>query len=150
MFISSSYWSDNIGLVASLTTIRELKRRDSETRFREIGEKLRAALNQAIVATGLAGACTGIAANPTLYLELPDETLRPKVATLFIQEMARQGIHCYLSFKATLAHSDEDIQLTAEAAYQALKVIKTGLDTNNLDGLLVSEIKKDPFRRLVR
>ena len=27
MFISSSYWSDNIGLIASLTTIRELRRR---------------------------------------------------------------------------------------------------------------------------
>ena len=40
MFVSSSYWSDNVGLVAALTTIRELKRRDSEARFREIGEKL--------------------------------------------------------------------------------------------------------------
>ena len=41
-------------------------------------------------------------------------------------------------------------ELTAEAAYQALRVIKTGLDMGNLDSLLVSEIKKDPFRRLVR
>ena len=38
MFISSSYWSDNIGLAAALTTIRELKRREAEARFREIGE----------------------------------------------------------------------------------------------------------------
>ena len=28
MFISSSYWSDNIGLVATLTTIKELQRRE--------------------------------------------------------------------------------------------------------------------------
>ena len=41
MFISSSYWSDNIGLAAALTTIRELKRREAQRRFREIGEALR-------------------------------------------------------------------------------------------------------------
>ena len=70
MFISSSYWSDNIGLVASLTTIRELKRRDSESRLRETGEKLRSALNGAIAASGLSGRCAGIFANPYVALDL--------------------------------------------------------------------------------
>ncbi len=55
MFISSSYWSDNIGLAASLTTIRELKLRNAETRFRQIGEELRRALNDAIAEAGLQG-----------------------------------------------------------------------------------------------
>ena len=150
MFISSSYWSDNVGLVAALTTIRELKRRNSEARFLEIGEKLRTGLNGAIAAAGLSGACTGLHTNPAVTLELPDETLRPTVTTLFIQEMAKRNIHCYMSFKPTLAHTDEDIQQTTDAATEALHVIKRGLDVGNVADLLECDIKKEPFRRLVR
>lgn len=150
MFISSSYWSDNIGLVATLTTIRELQRRDSVRCFEDIGETLRTALNKAIAEVGLSGACTGLFWNPAITLDLPDESLRGKVNTLFIQEMARRGIHCNMSFKATLAHTEADIQETARIATEALAVVKSGLDTGDLDNLLQSDLKKEPFRRLVR
>jgi len=150
MFISSSYWSDNIGLVASLTTIRELKRRDSESRLRAIGENLRTALNGAIAASGLSGRCAGIFANPYIALDLPSGVDSRKVSTLFIQEMARRGVHTYMSFKATLAHTDADIAQTGAAAGAAFQVIKTGIDQDNLDTLLVADVKKEPFRRQVR
>jgi glutamate-1-semialdehyde aminotransferase len=150
MFISSSYWSDNIGLIAALTTIRELKRRDAQRRFREIGESLRATLNQAIVDVGLPGACTGLYANPVLSLKPPAGVDPRKISTLFIQEMARRGVHTYMSFKATLAHTEEDIRITGLAAAEALRVIKSGLDNGNLDELIVADLKKEPFRRLVR
>ena len=150
MFISSSYWSDNIGLVAALTTIRELKRRDSATRFRQIGEQLRSALNQAITASGLEGACTGLHSNPAVSITLPDAIDPRLVSTLFIQEMARRGVHTYMSFKATLAHTETDIEQTAAAAHGALSVIKQGLENDSLDSLLVADLKKEPFRRLVR
>ncbi len=150
MFISSSYWSDNIGLVASLTTIRELKRRDSESRLAETGENLRAALNGAMAASGLSGKCAGIAANPYIALDLPAGVDSRKVSTLFIQEMARRGVHTYMSFKATLAHTEADIAQTAAAAREAFKVIKTALDQDKLDALLVADVKKEPFRRQVR
>ena len=150
MFISSSYWSDNIGLVASLTTIRELKRREAPRRFKEIGEKLRSALNQAINDSGLEGACTGLHTNPAVTLKTPAGIDPRKVSTLFIQEMARRGVHSYMSFKATLAHTDEDIRLTAAAAAGALQVVRAGLEQGNIDDLLYVELKKEPFRRQVR
>lgn len=150
MFISSSYWSDNVGLVAALTTIRELKRRDSESYLRTIGEKLRTAINGAIAEAGLQGKCAGLAANPYVALDLPAGTDGRKISTLFIQEMARRGVHTYMSFKATLAHTEDDIAQTAAAATGAFKVIKQGLDQGNLDALLVADVKKEPFRRLVR
>jgi len=150
MFISSSYWSDNIGLVASLTTIRELKRRQSERRLQEIGEKLRTALNGALAEAGLPGKCAGLFANPYIALDLPAGVEARKVSTLFVQEMARRGVHTYMSFKATLAHTDEDIAHTVAAASAAFKIIKTGIDQENLDALLVADVKKEPFRRQVR
>ncbi|MEZ4706815.1 MAG: aminotransferase class III-fold pyridoxal phosphate-dependent enzyme [Caldilineaceae bacterium] len=150
MFISSSYWSDNIGLAASLTTIRELKRRDSETRFQAIGEKLRSALNAALADAGLAGRCIGLHSNPVVSIETPAEVDARKISTLFIQEMARRGVHTYMSFKATLAHTDTDIELTAAAATEAFGIIKSGLENDTLDQLLAADLKKEPFRRLVR
>lgn len=149
MFISSSYWSDNIGLIAALTTIRELKRRNAPDRFDEIGEKLRAVLNQALTHAGLAGRCGGLSSNPVLNLDLPAGVDARKVATLFIQEMARRRIHTYMSFKATLAHTDAEIEATGAAAAEVFGVIRQGLETDSLDQLLVVDLKKEPFRRLV-
>ncbi len=150
MFISSSYWSDNIGLIAALTTIRELKRRNAEARFQELGEKLRRALNGALDEAGLSGACIGLHSNPTVSIETPAGIDPRKISTLFIQEMARRGVHTYMSFKATLAHTDADIAQTATAAREAFGVIKSGLENETLDQLLVADLKKEPFRRLVR
>ena len=99
---------------------------------------------------GCPGACIGLSYNPVIALDLPDESLRPMVNTLFIQEMAKRGVHCNMSFKATLAHTEQDIEQTAQVASEALSVIKTGLDNADLTHLLHSDIKKEPFRRLVK
>ncbi len=149
MFISSSYWSDNVGLTAAITTIRELKRRNSEQFFEEYGEKVRAAMNEAIATAGLSGSCTGLHVNVNISLELPDPSLGPAVSTLFVQEMVRRGIHCHMGFKANMAHTDEDLQITARAATEALQVIKAGLDNGDVASLLVCDTKEDPFRRQV-
>ncbi len=150
MFISSSYWSDNVGLAASVATIRELKRRKSPQRFKEIGEHLRSVLDAAIADAGLEGACTGLHTSPAVTLKTPDDVDPRKVSTLFIQEMARRGVHTYMNFKATLSHTEEDVRLTGEAAAESLRVVRGGLERGNLDELIEADLKKEPFRRLVR
>ena len=150
MFISSSYWSDNLGLAASLTTILELDRRNSAQRFEELGTALSERINQALSDVGLPGACEGMFWNPVIQLDLPDESLRPAVNTIFIQEMARRGVHCNMSFKATLAHTLEDIERTAHCAAEAFALIKGGLESGDLQQMLDSDLTREPFRRLVR
>jgi hypothetical protein len=49
-----------------------------------------------------------------------------------------------------LAHTEEDIRQTAVTATEVLSLIKTGLDKGTIDDLLQSDLKKEPFRRLVR
>lgn len=150
MFISSSYWSDNLGLAASLTTIRELERRNSAQRFEAIGQALIKQLNQALREAGLAGSCGGVFWNPVIQLDLPDESLRAAASTIFIQEMARRGIHCNMSFKATLAHSEADIERTAICAAEVFSLIQADIESGDLLALLESDLTKEPFRRLVR
>ena len=149
MFISSSYWSDNIGLAASVTTISELKRRNSTEFFKEFGEKMAAALQDAVDSVGISAQVTGIHTAPTLSIEVPDPAMKKQIDTLFIQEMARRGVFAPTSFKATMAHTDEDIAITAEAAADSMRVIMRALE-GELDTLLEAEIGREPFRRIVR
>ncbi len=55
-----------------------------------------------------------------------------------------------MSFKATLAHTPKDIELTANCAAEVFALIKAGLDRGDLNQLLESDLTKEPFRRLVR
>jgi hypothetical protein len=59
--------------------------------------------------------------------------------------MARRALHCLTSFKAMLAHGETEIRQTGEAAAEALGVVKRGLDRYR-----VVDVKREPFRRLVR
>ncbi len=149
MFISSSYWSDNVGLAASLATIHELRRVDSPAWFETMGEKIRAAMRGAIASAGVSATVTGWHYRCDLTFDAPDEETRAKVNTLFIQEMARRGIHTTTSLMPTLAHTDEDILQTAEAAEEVFRVIARAPE-GELDELLEVETKREPFRRLVR
>lgn len=148
MFISSSYWSDNIGLAASVTTIKELKRRNSTERFKEIGEKVKVALEDAIDSVGISAKVTGLHTMPTLVFDVPEPSMKKPIDTLFIQEMAKRGIFAPTSFKATLSHTDEDIAITADAAAESMKVIMRALE-GELDTLLEAETAQPPFRRMV-
>ena len=55
-----------------------------------------------------------------------------------------------MGFKATLAHTEDDIRQTADCAAEALNIIKSGLENDNLVELLDVDLKKDPFRRQVK
>ena len=63
--------------------------------------------------------------------------------------MALRGVHCAMGFTATLAHTTKDIEITANAAAESFEVIMSGLE-GDIENLLLADVKKDPFRRLVR
>src|SRR5439155_11080261 len=76
MFISSTYWSDALGLRAALTTIRELKRRDVSAYLDRLGNELTRRLNDAAEEAGLAVRCGGLSVHPTLQFQTDDLALK--------------------------------------------------------------------------
>tara|TARA_B100000029_G_scaffold516847_1_gene636387 strand:+ start:70738 stop:72075 length:1338 start_codon:yes stop_codon:yes gene_type:complete len=150
MFVSSSYWSDNVGLIAALTTIRELKRRGSVSFFDSMGNLVRDTINKALISADLPGSCVGLPHNPGIVFNLPAPELIPIASTLFIQEMSVRGIYTGTSFRVTMAHNEDDICQLGEVAYEVFRVIKKGLDQGTLEELLECDLKKEPFRRMVR
>lgn len=150
MFISSTYWSDTIGLRAALTTLREIQRRDVPTCLWNFGTDLMNRLNRVAAESGLSVRCSGLSVHPHLHFDTDDAALRSKLATLYIQEMAKRGCHGYASFYLNAAQGPAELEQTANAARDVFSLIRSGLEKNNIDSLLECDLTQDAFRRLVR
>jgi len=150
MFISSAYWDDNIGIVAALTTLRELQRRRAVEYFQKLGQAFQERINRAIQEVGVPAECTGIAAHPGIRFNLKDPQTLKKVTTLFIQENARRGVILSTGLFFNCAHDEAALDRTEEVVRESLAVIKDGLENQRLDRLLQCELQEDLFRRLVR
>lgn len=148
MFISSTYWDDTIGIVAALTTLRELKRRNAVAHFNKIGSSLQQRINRAAEEVGLDVKCVGVSAHPSIRFNIEDAQTARKVSTLFVQENARRGL--LMGSFLNCAHDEEALDQTEAAVKGSFAVIQDGLTNNRLDQLLECDIQQDLFRRLVR
>ena len=150
MFISSTYWSDTIGLRAALTTLREIRSRDVPATLHKIGTELQTRLNAVAGEVGLDVHCGGLTVHPHLEFNIQDAETKTKVATLFIQEMAKRGCHGYTSFYLNAAQGPRELEQTENAARETFTIIAEGLQSGRLDELLECDLQQDSFRRLVR
>jgi glutamate-1-semialdehyde aminotransferase len=150
MFISSTYWSDTIGLRAALSTIRELRRRDVPAYLHRLGSDLQQQLNEVARQTGLAVCCGGLSVHPALQFQTADTVLKTKLSTLYIQEMAKRGCHGYTSFYLNAAQGSGEIEQTVNAAREVFVLMQEGLTEGTIDRLLECDLQQDAFRRLVR
>ncbi|MBC7855184.1 MAG: aminotransferase class III-fold pyridoxal phosphate-dependent enzyme [Pirellulaceae bacterium] len=150
MFISSTYWSDTIGLRAALTTIQELRRRNVPAQLERLGNDIMQRNNRAAAETGFPAVCRGLPTHPLLDFQIDDPVTKSKLTTLYIQEMAKRGCHGYAAFYLNAAQGPAEVEQTAVAAKEVFELMKDGLDRNRLDELLECELAQDAFRRLVR
>jgi glutamate-1-semialdehyde 2,1-aminomutase len=149
MFISSTYWSDTIGLTAALTTIRELRRRNVPAQLERLGKEIMQRINRAAHETGLPAVCRGLSTHPLLAFQSDDPGTKSKLTTLYIQEMVKRGCHGYAAFYLNAAQGSSEIEQTAAAAKEVFAIMKSGLDSGLLDDLLECDLSQDAFRRLV-
>ena len=150
MFISSAYWDDGVGIVAALTTLRELERRNAVAHFERMGASFKERINQAAQEVGLGAECVGVAAHPGIRFQVDDAETVKKVSTLFIQENAKRGLILSTGFFFNCAHDEEALDFTERAVRESFAVIADGLKNNRLDELLECELQEELFRRLVR
>ena len=150
MFISSTYWSDTIGLRAALTTLLEIEGRDVPAGLWKFGARLQARLNAVAAEVGLDARCGGLAIHPHLHFDAADDETRRKLETLYIQEMAKRGCHGYASFYLNAAQQDAELEQTVAAARETFAVLAEGLERGSLDELLECQVHEEHFRRLVK
>lgn len=150
MFISSTYWSDTIGLQAALTTIRELRRRDVPRQLHAFGEQLQRRFNAVAETSGLPARCVGLPVHPHWDFQVEDPHVRTLLTTLYIQEMAKHGCHGYASFYLNAAQGEAELAQTEAALRDVLPRLADAHDAGKLESLLECPLSADAFRRLVR
>ena len=150
MFISSTYWSDAIGLRAALATLHEIRRRDVPAQLHRFGAQLQDEINAAARDAGLAVHCGGLSFYPQLQFETSDPQLKTLLSTLYIQEMAKRGCHGYASFCLNAAQGTDELAQTVAAAAATFAVLQTGSSSGTLKQLLECELRQESFRRLVK
>jgi glutamate-1-semialdehyde aminotransferase len=149
MFISSTYWSDTIGLRAALVTLREIGLRRTPAHLKQLGIGLKRRLNAAAAQSGLNVVCQGIDVHPYLNFGVDDADVKSLLTTLYIQEMAKRGCHGYASFYLNGAQGEAEVDQTVAAAAEVFGLLKAGLDAGTLAELLECEPLRESFRRLV-
>ncbi|MFO0946781.1 MAG: aminotransferase class III-fold pyridoxal phosphate-dependent enzyme [Planctomycetota bacterium] len=150
MFISSTYWSDTIGLRAALTTLREIRRRETPAYLARLGADIQRRLNRLAGETGLDVKCGGLAIHPHLHFGTKNGVQQRQLATLYMQEMAKRGCHGYPSFYLNGAQAEAELDQTENAARETFSLMQVGVEKGTLDQLIEASLQEEYFRRLVR
>ncbi|MCS6938346.1 MAG: aminotransferase class III-fold pyridoxal phosphate-dependent enzyme [Roseiflexus sp.] len=148
MFISSTYWSDAVGLAASLATIRELRRRDVPARIGAFGQAFQDLFNGLAQDHGVPLYATGL---PQLigigYRDLAPELRRP-LKDYYVQELTRRGIFGSLSVNPCAAHGDDELAEIEQALREIFPLLRAALREGDWESRLVAR-SVDAFRRQV-
>lgn len=144
-FISSTYWTERIGPVAALATIRKHKEHDVASHLNRLGKMVQTGWRQAGEATELSVKAGGI--YPLSHFAIQHEQSQA-AHTLFTQIMLEKGFLASRAFYATYAHRDEHVESYLAAVREVFIVIAEALKSNNLMSELKGPIAHAGFKRL--
>lgn len=145
-FISSTYWTDRMGPVAALATIKKHKELDVGSVLTDIGLKIQSGWLDSARRSGLNAQIYGIPPLATFKINDPDW---PKMITYFTQEMLKENILASDRFYANYCHADSDIQKYFDVVDVIFEKIATEKSKgNDLERLLQGPIKHMGFTRL--
>lgn len=146
MFISSTYFSDTVGLAASLATLRELRDQPVLEHIWALGEQLKAGMRALAAKYGLAFHCDGYP--PVLHMgfDEPDEERRVLLTTIYLQEMIRAGVLCLMGTYLSYSHRPEHIEQYLRGAEAAFRLIG---QADDLESLIEAGRWGQHFKRLV-
>lgn len=144
-FISSAYWTERLGPVAALTTLRKHRRLDAGKHLIHIGELVQQGWAAAARTHGLDITVLGIP--PTTNFAFNNED--PLASqTLFNQEMLRRGFLASDRFYSTMAHTEQDVAAYLQAVGESFALIARALAERTLLSSLEGPVKMSSFKRL--
>jgi glutamate-1-semialdehyde aminotransferase len=144
-FISSTYWTERIGPVAALATIRKFENCDVPQHLTRIGNNIRDIWKNASEQFGLSVSIHGIPPLSILSFDYPNSQA---IATLFTQEMLKRGFLASKSFYASFAHQDHHVREYSEAVQAVFGLIARAIKNNDVESMLEGPVAHSGFRRL--
>lgn len=144
-FISSTFWTEKIGPVAALATIRKHRDLNVASHLVQAGKKVQQAWREAASKNNLAITITGIPPLAHFSFDYPNGLA---LKTLFTQLMLESGFLATNAFYASLAHQEVHIERYAGAVIESFGVIAKALENNEVEKLLKGPVAHSGFYRL--
>jgi glutamate-1-semialdehyde 2,1-aminomutase len=149
LFISSTYWSDSVGLAAALTTVRELRRRDALAHVGALGESFRERLARVAATHGLHLRAEGMPQQLAIVLDERYGADRRPLKDLYVQEMTRRGFFTSLGVNLSAAHTEGDLDQLEAAWNEVFPLLATAIASGDVAARLQAAPSVDAFRRQV-
>lgn len=144
-FISSSYWTERVGFVAALATLKKHEQNRVHEHLIRIGNRVQAGWRQAADRAALPIAVSGIA--PLSHFEFKGpEPLERKA--FFIQEMLKRGFLATNLFYSMFAHQDAHVDAYLAVAGEVFERLAVLVKTGKLRASLEGAPSVSGFRRL--
>ncbi len=144
-FISSTYWTERIGSVAALATIKKYREMDVPARLVETGERITEGWLEAAEKNGLKIQTAGI---PPLAKFSFDYDSSDALITLLTQEMLKRGFLARDSVYVSYCHGEKEVKEYLSAVNEVFNMIKGALENNKVSEMLEGPVKHSGFTRL--
>jgi glutamate-1-semialdehyde 2,1-aminomutase len=148
MFVSSTYWSDAVGLAASLATIRELRKRDAFTSIKAFGTRFQQRFNELAEEYELPLRTVGLPSQFGIAATEGTPETKRAMKDFYIQEMTKRGFFASFGVNPSYAHTDEDLERATQAWHEVFPLMREGLRANDLQSRLIAR-SVDAFKRQV-
>jgi glutamate-1-semialdehyde 2,1-aminomutase len=147
-FISSTSWTERIGPVAALATLRKHARLDVPAHLIRIGTRVQDGWRTAASRTGLDIEVGGIPPLGKFSFVREDPAEAQALRTLFTQLLLERGYLATAAFYATLAHRDEHVDGYLAAVQDAFARLATALDQGSVAEALHGPVARAGFFRM--
>jgi len=145
-FISSTYWTESVGPVAALATLRKMKQLDVPSHIERTGRSVQNIWKEQGTRHSLQVLTGGY---PCLANFRFDHPQNAELRTLFTQEMLKRGFLAGQAFFPTMAHTDSIIALYENAVTEVFADIALAFSQNKIKEKLEGQIAHSGFQRLI-
>jgi len=146
-FISSSYWTEGVGPAAALATVRKMCELNLPAHCERIGRKVMDAWRASAARHGLPVKVDD--GYPALAHFAFEAELAQELKTLYVQSMLERGFLATLAIYVTLAHTDEVVEMYAEAIDEVFAELAEALERGEVKKRLKGPVVHSGFRRLL-
>ncbi len=145
-FISSTYWTEGIGSVAALTTLKKMQRVDLPAHIDRVGKYMNAGWLRLDEKHDLGMELHGEPAIGHFTIECGDDVV--SVNTLLTQCMLDRGFLANTGCYLTLAHTEEIVDKYLVALDETLEILKEAVEKDDVMSRLRGPVAQVGFKRL--
>jgi len=144
-FISSTYWTERIGPVAALATIKKFIGNDVSNHLIAMGKLVKQGWASAARKNYLLLDISGM--DPLAHFEFKYDN-HLAIKTLFTQLMLERGYLASNAFYASFAHSSEIVEEYIQAVDESFKILSKAIELNTIEKQLKGGVVHSGFKRL--